>query len=75
MKNAIIDIIIMKWAPTISAFITFLGLGGNLLGFIWALFVALCIRIILNFFEEEVRGLAQYLRKRWDAFRLRKNKK
>lgn len=72
IANLTIDVIIMKFTPTVTAFFTFLGLGSNVLSFIWALFVALSVKILLYFFEEEIKELSLNLRKKWDSFKKRK---
>lgn len=72
IANITIDVIIMKLVPTITGFFTFLGLGANILSFIWALFVAIVIKVILYFFEGEIKDISLKLRKRWDRYRANK---
>ena len=75
IANITIEVIILKFVPTITGFFTFLGLGANVLSFIWALFVALFIKITLYFFEKEIKAMALKYRKKWDAFKAKRKKK
>ena len=74
LANITIEVIILKFVPTITGFFTFLGLGANILSFIWALFVALVIKITLYFFEKEIKETSLKFRKRWDAFKAKRKK-
>lgn len=69
IADATIDVLAIKFIPSITGFFTFLGLGGNILSFIWALFVALVIKIILYFFEEEIKEISLKLRAKWDKLK------
>lgn len=74
IANITIDVIIMKFVPTVTGFFTFLGLGANILSFVWALFVALVIKITLYFFEQEIKEMSKKLRARWDGYKKRLKK-
>lgn len=72
LSNLTIDAIIMKTVPTVSGFLTFLGFGIDPLGFVVSLLVATAIKVLLTFFEKEIRGFSLGLRKKWDSYRLKK---
>jgi hypothetical protein len=67
--NLAIDILIFKFVPAITGFFAFLGFGSDLLAFLWALFVAAGIKVILWFFEKEIKAFSFRLRARWDKFK------
>lgn len=75
IANVTADVIILKFVPTVTGFFTFLGLGANVLSFIWALFVALVIKITLYFFEQEIKEMSLNLRGKWDRFKAKRKKK
>lgn len=75
IANITADVFIIKFVPTVTGFFTFLGLGSNILSFIWALFVALVIKITLYFFEKEIKAMSLKMRGKWDRFKARRKRK
>ena len=69
IANIAVDLLIFKFLPALSAFFTFLGFGGDVLAFLWALFVAGGIKVILWFFEKEIKHFSFRLRAKWDKIR------
>lgn len=67
--DPIIDIAVFKIFPAFTGFFAFVGVGGGVFGVLWALFVALSIKVVLYFFEAEIKAFSVRLRKRWDKFR------
>lgn len=60
-----LDIAILKISPALAGFFTFL-FGG---GFLPALLVAALVKVILYFFEEEIKQFALFLRKKFNLRR------